>query len=334
MEPSNDIFVFGVGRSGTTVTYGYCQKTLARLAKRPIRSVYEPFLWKTDLFDRPYEDCARFFGKTSSVSIAGIYNHLSIPLFSFTPPDPKIIGNTFFAQFGPSEKRPARLFKIIRGNGRLNLFRALNPHARFLVLIRNPLACVNSVKYKFDYFGSDFYPSDLERFCDELHVAGKPTIDPMTAVWAVRQAEYVHQMNAAAVEFALSDPLTLLVEYDAFVRDKPRTAAAIAQFLGWPEEQHEGAGFSKTMGPATSSIVLSETEFNAIAPYARRHVELCEQFQAKNANHEAQLLERFRGKCLGSDYDARYDGLVPNALRRAIRSLEHQAVARTQEKSR
>lgn len=304
------------------MAYSFCQKALTRMSGQKVRSVYEPFIWQTDLFDRPYEECAGLFGKTSSVNITGIHSHLSIPLFTSDSLNPHVAESEFFQQFTPSESEKVQLFKIIRGNGRMGLFRALNPNARFLVFIRNPLACVNSVKYKFDYFGSDFYPSDLERFYSELNDAGKSTPGPAQAAWAENQAEYVYQMNAAAVEFSLTDPLTMLIEYDEFSGNKSRTSAAISEFLGWPDTQQYSKFFSQTIGPETSGIMLSEAEFESIASYATRHSELCSLFQGEPGNNEEQFLERFRGQCNGSDYDPAHDGLVPNALRRTIRQLQ------------
>jgi len=123
-----DIFVFGIGCSGTTMTYSLLQNIFARLYGENYHSSYEPFLWDKEKFNLPYKKASNLFSKTSSLSVEGIYNHVKTPLFVDAAAKNKYLDNKFFKHFssmhGPGMPH---LAKLIRGNGRMPIFRALNP---------------------------------------------------------------------------------------------------------------------------------------------------------------------------------------------------------------
>ena len=320
----NDTFIFGVGRSGTTMIYGLCQKIFSLCSNSEFRYFYEPFIWNPDLFDRPYEECNALFGKTSSINIEGIFSHMSIPLFIHEGSDLSRANSSFFETFRPTQDEKPSLYKIIRGNGRLKLFRQLNPTAKFLVIIRNPIDAVNSVKYKFDYFGSDFYPSDFDRFYTEIAAADNFHPEAEDISWAETQAEYVYQMNAAAVAFASGDEATMVIEYDSFVQDKSRGIEKLTNFLDLPTAQDYEQFLEQPIGPQTKNISLSEDEFTSIANYTYLHDKLCRRTGLIPGQSVNRVLLKYRDQCFGRKYDNSLDGLVTNALRRVIRQLEPQ----------
>ena len=65
-----DVFVFGIGCSGTTMIYSLMQSIFSQLYGDSYFSSYEPFIWDKDKFNGPYEKVSGLFGKTSSMSIA------------------------------------------------------------------------------------------------------------------------------------------------------------------------------------------------------------------------------------------------------------------------
>lgn len=319
-----DVFIFGVGRSGTTMVYGFCQRVFQHLVGKNYRSIYEPYIWNSVLFNKPYEECAEHFGKTSSISIEGIHNHLNTPLFSSENPDLKALDDDFYQKFMPSGDSVIQVVKLIRGNGRMALFRQLNPEAKFIVMIRNPIDVVNSVKYKSSFFGDDFYPSDYPRFCQELKETGSLTTDPESASWAERHAEYCYQMNRAALEFSAHDQNTMVFEYDNFAKDKAAAMGQVLRFLELPEEPEFLAHLEAPIGPTTPSVSLSESEFNAIARFEELHDVLCMQAGIRRSKAGLEVLKQYKGQCTNDDYDENYDGLTTNPLRRVIWRLKTQ----------
>jgi|GEM_PF-5472265 len=320
-----DIFIFGVGRSGTTMLYSLCQSIYHHLYGDAYNSTYEPYIWNPHVFNAPYEKTRKLFGKTSSVSIEGIYTHLQTPMFLDDSSLPGTIKNGFYDRFSESgEHSTPHLVKFIRGNGRMNLFRYLNPKAKFILMIRNPIDLVNSVKHKFSFYGDDFYPSDFPRFCKELRDARLLTIDEETSTWGEKQAEYCTQMNRAAVEFALRDSNSLTLEYDNFNSDKPASVARLCEFLQAPFEPGFANKVAAPTGPTTGAITLSENEFSSITRFDASHDKLCTQAGIERARPGAEVSRRYKGKCNNIDYDPGLDGLTTNPLRRMVRQKDHQ----------
>jgi hypothetical protein len=232
------------------------------------------------------------------------------------------LDNDFFKRFAPADDGTPKLAKIIRGNGRLSLFRKLNPNAKIILIVRNPIDMVNSVKYKFAFFGDDFYPSDFPRFCHELTVLGRLGIDPGSATWAEQQAEYVIQMTRAAMEFASRDPNTLILEYDRFIADLPHTLQTLLTFLDLSFKDTYLAALKTPVGATTASSVLSEMEFGKIIKYAEAYDGLCRQAGLEQGKSIKDLVDIYKDRYQAGDYDSRLDGLVTNPLRRIVWRLE------------
>lgn len=312
-----DVFVFGVGRSGTTMMYRLVQQAYLQKFGSDFKSTYEPFIWNRELFNGLYENVLTNFGKTASLSIEGIYHHLSLPLFSGELPNKKVQDNDFLNHFAVGES-PAKphVAKFIRANGRMALFRRLNPSAKFILMLRNPVDVLNSVKHKFSFFGDDFYPSDYPRFCSELE--DKLVRQPSEATWARRNAEYVYQMNLAAVEFAVSDKNTMIVEYDKYKAELPESAVRVCDFLELAFSETVSKAATTSKGPVTSSISLSQGEFDEALEYGKLYWQMCEKFRLYSPLTADGLTQRYEGRCTQPDMDKSYDGLTTNQLRRII----------------
>ena len=76
-----DMFVFGVGRSGTTMLYSLVQMIADWFDRERFRASYEAFLFNTYTFDDFYENVRGSVGETSSLLIGGIFHHLGLPMF-------------------------------------------------------------------------------------------------------------------------------------------------------------------------------------------------------------------------------------------------------------
>ncbi|MFC3155608.1 sulfotransferase family protein [Gilvimarinus japonicus] len=312
-----DVFVFGVGRSGTTMMYRLVQQAYLQKFGSDFKSTYEPFIWNRELFNDLYENVGSLFGKTASLSIDGIYHHLSLPLFCGASTGNQLQNNEFFDHFA-AQKTPTKphVAKLIRANGRMTLFRRLNPSAKFILMVRNPIDVLNSVKHKFSFFGDDFYPSDYPRFCREL--GDKLIKQPSETTWATRSAEYVYQMNLAAVEFGIRDKNTMIVEYDKYKGEPPEIAKNLCDFLGLEFSEAIGRTATTSKGPVTSSVSLSQSEFEQALEYGRLHQQMCENFSLQSPFTTDRIRQRYEGHCTRPDMDTTYEGLVTNQLRRII----------------
>ncbi len=319
-----DVFVFGVGRSGTTMLYRLVQEILLSRSGRDFESIYEPFIWNPAVFDGLYEDTTRHFGQTRSVSIAGIYAHLATPLFVKEPgPLDDYLRLEVFQLLAARGESRDRVAKLIRGNGRMAIFRALNPAARFVLLTRNPTENVNSLKNKFSFYGDDFYPSDWPRFVAEVgdqRIVHQPD-------WAAQQAEYSLQMNRAALGFARRDDATLVLEFDNFRSDKAAAVRALCCFLDVDCEERDLDRVSSSIGPVTPRVALSEAEFESAFRYDAPYDELCAAAGIERARGGHEVAARFAGRCTEPPVALDYQGLTTNRLRNILLERESELAA-------
>lgn len=322
-EPGNDVFVVGVGRSGTTLVYRTLQQIFSGLHGEDYASTYEPLIWNHELFDRPYEDCAPLFGKTASLSAEGIYLHQKIPLF-IEQPEPietylwSPVIRHISALHGPGKPH---LAKFIRMSGRLPLLRKLNARAKIVIVVRNPLDLVNSVKFKFSYFGDDFYSSDFARFCRERE--GKLLLDPENNSWAQRQAEYAYQMSCASLAFAASDKQTLVIDYDQLNAGEFSLAAKLCKFLGLETTEDAVVRSRQKRGPTTQSVQLQPSEFEQIKPYLSAYTRIDPDVVISNERLQRQIAMKYAAPFSGVALDESLEGLTTNRLRAMLRRKTH-----------
>ena len=316
-RPNLDVFVFGVARSGTTMIYGLLQRILGESFEGNLQSTYEPFLWNVGLFDDLYRDTRSLFQGTSSLGIEGIYRHLRMRMFVERARLTEYRDDFYrrFADRGPGNG--PHVVKLIRANGRMAVFRGLNPDAKFVLVIRNPIDNVNSVKNKFSFYGDDFYPSDFQRFCDEL--GDRLILSPDSAGWAEKHAEYSLQMNVAALRFASGDSQSLIFDYDHFVRNRRESVATLCAHLDVEFREDYLAELDSPVGAQTPAIELSEPEYRSIAHYEDRYEELCSRYDIERVAGPDEVHARYRGNCRADSLDPRYQGVTTERLRAVIR---------------
>lgn len=313
-------FIFGVGRSGTTMTYGLIQKMFSRQFPGGYRSTYEPFIWDREKFNCSYQEATKFFGKTSSLSIEGIYHHLQMPLFVESANARQYLDSDFLSHF--REVDTPHVAKFIRGNGRMALLRALNPSAKFVLIVRNPVDVINSAKDKFAFYGDDFYPSDFPRFCRELASSGKLILTQESSTWAEQQGEYCYQMCQAALEFAARDDNTWVLEYEKILTGSPQIVAQLCRFLNTEFDEGYAQFLEKPVGPTTRAIMLSPEEFKDILPYDQHYRALLSKYSISASKARKDILNEYEGKCLGQPKDISLEGVTTNRLRNVIRKRD------------
>jgi hypothetical protein len=213
-----DIVIFGVGRSGTTALFDYFNRAYTLNKEAPsIR--YEPFLWSVTT-----ANLHGSFRYTSALSPSGIYAHTKAPLF--TRRDDVNSLQTFISDLGIT--KPPFLVKFIRACGRIDFFLKRWPNAKFIYIFRNPSAVINSVLPMFDFFGSEFHPTDAERFPHEVG------LDPerfRTETYAAKQLAYWRAMNEAALLSAKRYPDRLFpVSQEALLLDPKTSVSELLKF--------------------------------------------------------------------------------------------------------
>ena len=318
-----NIFVFGVGRSGTTVTYALAQKIAHRESSGRYLSTYEPFLWSMDAFNCSYEDAKPLFGKLDSLSIEGIYRHLQLPMF----PGADAVSADFTASNFAGRFRPYpgyHVAKLIRGNGRMAMFRALNPTAKFILILRNPIDVMNSAKGKFAFYGDDFYPSDYPRFCAELAAESQLLLEPATANWAQMQAEYCYQMSRSALEFAAGDDNSMVVEYEQLASDSQSFVPELCRFLGVEFTPEFVEFLAAPTGPVTRNISLHESEYHAALPYDSCYRDLLSKFGIACRRSIQDIEADYADNWSSKQTDTSLDGVTTNRLRREVAQREQQ----------
>lgn len=322
---SKDVFIFGIGCSGTTMIYSLLQSIFSRRYGGNYYSTYEPFIWDREKFNRPYEKAIGLFGRTSSMSVEGIYNHIKTPMFVRSASSEDYLGNEFFRHFSAGQ-RPSQphLAKLIRGNGRMPVFRALNPQARFLLVVRNPVDNINCSKHKFSFYGEDFYPSDYPRFCEQLNQERKLILDEKNVGWVQKQAEYCYQMNRAAIDFAVSDTNTKILEYDHFIRNKSSSLIELFDFMEIPISYDNVNELQQPTGPVTGSNTLSQAEYESILLYENLYNKMCELAGVSIGKSTMEIRAQYDGECSADDLDPEHMESTTNRLRLAIRNQENQ----------
>lgn len=313
------VFIAGVGRSGTTLIYRIVQQMFGAAFGTAYYSTYEPMIWNWTLFNRPYEECRPLFGKTASLSFEGMYAHQRIPMFIRNPDEAAAYDWSPLFLHLSREKGPRmpHLAKLIRMNGRLPLLRRLHPEAKIILVVRNPVAAVNSLKGRFSYYGDDFYPTDFPRFCREVGTGLR--LDPADASWAERQAEYVLHMTEAASRFAATDTLTRVIDYDVLGHHSEALTDALCSFLDIPITPEFIEVARTPAGPVTNTISLTREEFldaqAYLAPYADAGAPWVLDLEAL----AAKVNERFQGPFSSTPVDTSLEGATTNRLRALLR---------------
>lgn len=264
--------VAGVGRSGTTAIYEALQ-TLAR-RRRGFRYFYEPYLWGPPTWGPDFRRVARAFGTTHSLHADGLRCHFATPLFA-SEAQVRSASHRDFVHGLFKDGAPA-LAKIIRGCGRLDDYLSLRPRLKLVLVMRNPLDCVNSAMANFSFFGEEFHPSDMPRFRRELEALGRP--QPAFATECEAATAWWHEMNQAALHgLGAHRERVFVAPYEAFTADHDLTLRLLADFLSLNAPRKGKASLDQPVGPVTPQTTLRRDDRDHIAPFHRAYFDLIEQ---------------------------------------------------------
>ena len=255
--------ISGVGRSGTTMTYGALLAT-ARAADMETLGRYEPFLWGPPTWDKLPGDMGEAFFSTSSMNSRGLFAHTESPLFV---EESHPVLDRFIDETMPRDC--SVVSKMIRGAGRLSAFLERDSDLKIIHLIRNPLDVVNSALLHFSFFGSEFHPSDEARFNSEAEKNFGSLYRPSFELTETgRSLEWWRLMNEAALKSAERFPERIkIIPYETLMLDLPSSMSEIVNFLGGPSDLIDNEGLKTKVGPVTSWKSLRATDRDMILPY-------------------------------------------------------------------
>jgi hypothetical protein len=254
------VLVMGVAGSGTTAIYSLLQKMLQHEYPDAVDFVFEPFLWKRDVFNKSYEEVEGELSLVSSIDIDGVFFNKKIPLFSgavaHTKPSvlSKLIKMNFRrnkpvraegldnlsieyidSSLSPISKNMHLLCTTTRGNGRLELIKSIVPDVKIIFVIRNPVDVINNIIDKASFFGDDFHESDFPRFLEEIQRSEGQAMEKKFPLDTKeeRAAAYWYFMNQAAIRAYQNDSTNIFpVVYEDFIDKKQPYIDGLCDFIG------------------------------------------------------------------------------------------------------
>lgn len=260
MKPSRFI-ISGVGRSGTSFLFE--EVAAALRAQGPAELFYEPYLWYPTRVNETGRVHAEPFD-SRNLSPFGIYVHCESPLFlnGSHPVHDQMVNRIL-------DPERTVLAKLIRGNGRLKAYLKADPELKVIGVVRDVFGTVNSVSNHFSFFGSEFYPTDLPRFREEIRKLYNDEMREPSASEAIRQATqsayWWKYQTLSLLEAKKAYPgRVCIIDYDS-LRQSPDPAYGIMEALtGLPLRAHR---LKKRVGIVSGANYLSDVPAEIFAPF-------------------------------------------------------------------
>jgi len=329
------VCVLGLGRSGTTAIYELCRKIMGAYLGPGIVCGYEPFLRDSRFLDGPYEQVAEKSRYIDSLSIEGMYHHLTMPLLI---PDPApFTANPYLKSlFYPADGNPHVLLKFIRANGRYLLLESLCPECQTVFIIRNPVDTVHSVLRRFSFFGGEFHRDDFPRFLAEIN--GRYGTDFSVAEPRKRiekELLFWYYMNRFALEsFDGAETRPLIISHEEYSRDRPAWVKAICGFLGVDFRNEFALFAADKVGPVTGDFTISAEEYDLYRHYLDIYTDMLRANRIDFSFKPGDIFKKYRVIDGPIVRDIPFYGLHTRALEREYRLLLEKKEAELVEKGR
>jgi hypothetical protein len=253
------IVIAGVARSGTTLLYESFARRLLTVGNEGITLNYEPYLWRSS---SPQVADTSF--STATLDTYGIYVHTNTPLFLSGRHE---LHDEWLDRRVTITAGGWGLTKIIRGGGRLSAWLSASKDIHVVIILRNPMDVLNSIRGRFSFFGTEFHPSDFGRFHRERRAAGR---QGELQSWVERSLAWHVDMTKAMLQSAdLFPERTSVVLYENLVVN-PESVAAMLNDRALPHEsplrRSKLFDLGMSSGPTTDSINLTLAEQHMIWP--------------------------------------------------------------------
>lgn len=329
------VCVLGLGRSGTTALYELCRKIMGTYLGPGIVCGYEPFLRDSRFLDGPYEQVAEKSRYIDSLSIEGLYHHLTMPLLI---PDPAPFTDNPYLRslLYPADGTPHVLLKFIRANGRYLLLKRLCPECRTIFIIRNPVDTVHSVLLRFSFFGGEFHRDDFARFLAEVNGRYGTAFSPAEPRKRIeKELLYWYYMNRFALEsFAGAEKRPLILSHEEYSRQRAAWVKVICDFLGVDSQPGFALFADDKVGPVTDDFTISAEEYDLYRHYLDVYTDMLRANRIDFSFKPDDIFKKYRVIDGPIVRDIPFYGLHTRALDREYRLLLEKKEAELAEKDR
>jgi len=131
-------------------------------------------------------------------------------------------------------------------------------------------------------------------------------------------------MNQAAIDFAVADTNTKILEYDSFIHNKPSSVLELCDFLEIPFADDYINELQKPTGPVSATNNLSQTEYESILSYNDLYNDMCERAGVTIGKGVTEIHAQYDGKSSKEDFNPDHQGSTTNRLRNVIRAQNNQ----------
>ena len=307
------IFIFGIGRSGTSFLTELVREIIYSSEKIKPMCIYEPFLWGEDIWDRDYIKENNLYEKMSSLSYEGIYNHLKLPLFINNEDIPD---NAYLNKIiNRSGKGQNSIIKFVRANGRVNLINKIEPMAKHIFIIRNPIDTMNSVVAHGSLLGDEWHKSDDDRMYKELNSMNyNPKVSKHYNLFR-KELDWWYYMNRFYLENSVKSEIdTLFLSYDYLVDNFLDSMKKICNHTNIEFDQKYLNLIRIQRGSKTSKINLTKENINDCQSYMKKYQDLLIDFDIVDNKNFEKIYNKYQNP-INKNYDRNFLGLTPAAVK-------------------
>ncbi len=324
------INILGVGHSGTSALYTLVQNIMEDQLDGEVKSLYEPFLRDQNLCGGDINDLAISgnFKYIDSLSLEGMYCHSTLPMLIKKPKPYK--DNPFLHKLYHTKKQKSllsflskkqktkkhHLIKYIRANGRYRLLDTIDPDAKTIFIIRNPLDVGNLVKELFSFYGGEFHKDDQRRFIDEVNQNFGTNYKKETFEnYLDEQLFYWYYMNRFALEsFSTAQKKPLIICYEMYVNDQENSLNRICQFAGVSYDEKYLSSAQKIVDLQTKQKTITASEYKVAEKYLTKYFELLDSHHIPYGFTKEEILKPYSIAKQDVTVQGEYYGLHSKAI--------------------
>ncbi|MHA7873708.1 MAG: sulfotransferase domain-containing protein, partial [Hyphococcus sp.] len=148
-----------------------------------------------------------------------------------------------------------------------------------VVVLRNPVDCINSQLGAFSFFGDEFHPSDSARFKAELDICEEWRSESEAS------ANWWRHMNEAALKACERYPdRTFILPYEAIKTNPVGVSSALADFFGVECSSDVSSVFERPVGDITKKTFLRQDDLDRLYPLCKDYLVKMENLSSVSTN--------------------------------------------------
>ena len=312
------ILINGVGRSGTSFLTETIREIVYQEKKIEPYCIYEPFLWGEAVWNIDYMKENHLYEKMSSISYEGVFNHLTLPLYINDPE--KFTDNTYLRKI--LNMSEINIIKFVRGLGRIKLLHAMEPTAKHIFIIRNPIDNMNSVISHGSLLGEEWHRNDDKRMYRELKEMNYKTNKNDESSLFEKELVWWYSMN----EFYLKETSKLDIDilyltYENLIKDFESSIKKICNHLEINFSQNFLNLLNKQRGSRSSNNFLNRENLDSCSNYMNKYENLIKTYNIEcdvNLNEVHKKYNKLNKK----EYDRSNIGLTPTFTKKKMKEKQ------------